>query len=51
MQLLQPEIKELQRKYKGDRVKQQAAVQEFYRQRGDQPGRRLPARSSSSSGS
>jgi YidC/Oxa1 family membrane protein insertase len=37
MQLLQPEIKELQRKYKGDRVKQQAAVQEFYRQRGINP--------------
>jgi YidC/Oxa1 family membrane protein insertase len=37
MQLLQPEIKELQRKYKGDRVKQQAAVQEFYRERGINP--------------
>jgi len=37
MQLLQPEIKELQRKHKGDRVKQQAAVQEFYRQRGINP--------------
>jgi len=37
MQLLQPEIKELQRKYKGDRVKQQAAVQEFYKQRGVNP--------------
>jgi len=37
MQMLQPEIKELQRKYKGDRVKQQAAVQEFYRQRGINP--------------
>lgn len=37
MQLLQPEIKELQRRYKGDRVKQQAAVQEFYRQRGVNP--------------
>jgi YidC/Oxa1 family membrane protein insertase len=37
MQLLQPEIKELQRKYKGDRVKQNAAVQEFYRQRGINP--------------
>ena len=34
MQLLQPEIKEIQRKYKGDRVKQQAATQEFYKQRG-----------------
>jgi YidC/Oxa1 family membrane protein insertase len=37
MQLLQPEIKELQRKYKGDRTKQQAAVQEFYKQRGVNP--------------
>jgi len=37
MQLLQPEVKELQRKYKGDRMKQQAAVQEFYRQRGINP--------------
>ncbi len=37
MQLLQPEIKELQRKYKNDRVKQQAAVQEFYKQRGVNP--------------
>lgn len=36
-QLLQPEIKELQRKHKGDRVKQQAAVQEFYKQRGINP--------------
>ena len=37
MQMLQPEVKELQRKYKGDRVKQQAAVQEFYKQRGVNP--------------
>jgi YidC/Oxa1 family membrane protein insertase len=37
MQLLQPEVKELQRKYKGDRVKQNAAVQEFYKQRGINP--------------
>ena len=36
-QMLAPEVKELQRKYKGDRVKQQAAVQEFYRQRGINP--------------
>ena len=36
-QLLQPEIKEIQRKYKGDRVKQQNATQEFYRQRGINP--------------
>ena len=37
MQLLQPEIKELQRKYKGDRIKQQSAVSEFYKQRGMNP--------------
>jgi len=37
MQLLQPEIKELQRKYKGDRVKQQSAVSDFYKQRGVNP--------------
>ncbi len=44
MQLVQPEIKELQRKYKGDRVKQQAAVQEFYKQRGiSQAGGCLPS--------
>ena len=36
-QLLQPEIKEIQRKYKGDRVKAQNATQEFYRQRGINP--------------
>jgi len=36
-QLLQPEIKEIQRKYKGDRAKQQAATQEFYKQRGINP--------------
>jgi YidC/Oxa1 family membrane protein insertase len=37
MQLLQPEIKEIQRKYKGDRTKAQLAVQEFYKQRGVNP--------------
>jgi YidC/Oxa1 family membrane protein insertase len=37
MQMLGPEVKELQRKFKGDRVKQQAAVQEFYKQRGVNP--------------
>jgi YidC/Oxa1 family membrane protein insertase len=37
MQLMQPEIKALQAKYKGDRVKSQAAVQEYYRQRGINP--------------
>jgi YidC/Oxa1 family membrane protein insertase len=36
-QLLQPEIKEIQRRYKGDRVKANAAVQEFYKQRGINP--------------
>ena len=36
-QMLAPEVKELQRKYKGDRVKQQAAVSEFYKQRGINP--------------
>lgn len=35
--LLAPEVKEIQRKYKGDRVKAQSAVQEFYRQRGINP--------------
>jgi YidC/Oxa1 family membrane protein insertase len=37
MQLLQPEIKELQRKYKGDRIKAQSAVSEFYKARGVNP--------------
>jgi YidC/Oxa1 family membrane protein insertase len=37
MQMLGPEVRELQRKYKGDRVKQQAAVSEFYKQRGINP--------------
>ena len=37
MQLIQPEVKQIQAKYKGDRVKQQAAVQEYYRQRGINP--------------
>jgi YidC/Oxa1 family membrane protein insertase len=37
MQLLQPEIKELQRKHKGDRIKAQSAVSEFYKQRGVNP--------------
>jgi YidC/Oxa1 family membrane protein insertase len=37
MQLLQPEIRELQRKFKGDRVKSQGAVSEFYKQRGVNP--------------
>jgi YidC/Oxa1 family membrane protein insertase len=43
-QLLQPEIKDIQRKFKGDRVKSQAATQEFYKQRGINPaGGCLPA--------
>jgi YidC/Oxa1 family membrane protein insertase len=43
-QLLQPEIKDIQRKYKGDRIKANAAVQEFYKQRGINPaGGCLPA--------
>lgn len=37
MQLLAPELKELQRKYKGDRQKATVAQQEFYRQRGINP--------------
>jgi YidC/Oxa1 family membrane protein insertase len=37
MQLVAPEIREIQRRYKGDRVKGQAAVAEFYRQRGINP--------------
>ncbi len=44
MQMVQPEVKELQRKYKGDRMKQQAAVSEFYKQRGiSQAGGCLPS--------
>jgi YidC/Oxa1 family membrane protein insertase len=43
-QLLQPEIKEIQRRFKGDRVQANAAVQEFYKQRGINPaGGCLPA--------
>ena len=37
MQMLAPEVKEIQRKFKGDRVKSQAATQEFYKQRGINP--------------
>jgi YidC/Oxa1 family membrane protein insertase len=44
MQLLAPEVKEIQRKYKSDRVKQQSAVSEYYRQRGvSQAGGCLPS--------
>jgi YidC/Oxa1 family membrane protein insertase len=34
MQLLLPEVKEIQRRFKGEPAKAQAAVQEFYKQRG-----------------
>jgi YidC/Oxa1 family membrane protein insertase len=37
MQLLQPELKELQKKYKGDRNKLLSAQQQFYRERGVSP--------------
>lgn len=37
VQLLQPELKEIQRKFKNDRVKVQAAQAEFYKQRGISP--------------
>jgi YidC/Oxa1 family membrane protein insertase len=36
-QLLAPELKEIQRRYKGDRVKTQAATSEFYKERGVNP--------------
>jgi YidC/Oxa1 family membrane protein insertase len=43
-QLLAPEVKDIQRRFKGDRVKANAAVQEFYKQRGINPaGGCLPA--------
>ena len=37
MQLLQPEIKEVQRRFKGDRVKAQQAQQELFKERGISP--------------
>jgi YidC/Oxa1 family membrane protein insertase len=37
MQLIQPEMRELQRRYKGDRAKLMAAQQQFYRERGVSP--------------
>ena len=46
MQLLQPEIKEIQRRYKGDSVKARTAQQELYKERGINPCG-LPARCSS----
>jgi YidC/Oxa1 family membrane protein insertase len=43
-QLLLPEVKAIQAKFKGDRVKAQQAVSEFYKQRGiNQAGGCLPA--------
>ena len=37
MQLLGPELKEIQKRYKGDRVKAQAAQQQLYKERGISP--------------
>ena len=37
MQLLAPELKEIQRRYKGDRTKVQQATAEFYKERGVNP--------------
>jgi YidC/Oxa1 family membrane protein insertase len=37
MQLLAPELKEIQRRFKGDRVKVQEATQAFYKERGVNP--------------
>ncbi len=37
MQLIAPEVKELQKKYKGDRAKQMEAQQRLYRERGVSP--------------
>ena len=37
MQLLQPEIKEIQRRYKGDAVKARVAQQELFKERGVSP--------------
>ncbi len=37
MQLLSPELKEIQKRYKGDRVKLQEATQAFYKERGVNP--------------
>jgi YidC/Oxa1 family membrane protein insertase len=34
MQLIQPELRELQKRYKGDRAKMMSAQQQFYRERG-----------------
>ena len=37
MQLLQPELKEIQRRFKGDRTKIQQAQMELYKERGVNP--------------
>ena len=37
IQMLQPEMREIQKRYKGDRVKQQQAQQELYKERGINP--------------
>jgi len=37
MQMVQPEIREIQRRYKGDRAKQQEATMRYYRERGINP--------------
>jgi YidC/Oxa1 family membrane protein insertase len=37
MQLLAPELKEIQRRYKGDRAKVQTATADFYKERGANP--------------
>ncbi len=43
MQLIGPEVKELQRRYKGDRVKIQQATSQLYKERGVSPAGCLPA--------
>jgi YidC/Oxa1 family membrane protein insertase len=37
IQMLQPEMREIQKRYKGDRIKQQQAQQELYKERGINP--------------
>ena len=37
MQLLQPEIKEIQKRYKGDAMKARVAQQELFKERGINP--------------
>jgi YidC/Oxa1 family membrane protein insertase len=43
MQLIGPEVKEIQRRYKGDRVKIQQATAQLYKERGVSPAGCLPA--------